>query len=86
MFTENYMVNLIINNFLKNICSSSVYDYSHSDLAYIFLLYTVNMYIFIIILDFGVTSHNVIEQSMIINFEMKKIFGGEAKQNPLDST
>jgi hypothetical protein len=26
------------------------------------------------ILDFGVTSHNVIDQSMIINFEMKKIF------------
>jgi hypothetical protein len=25
-------------------------------------------------------------QSMIINFEMKKIFGGEAKQNPRDST
>jgi hypothetical protein len=23
---------------------------------------------------------------MIINFEMKKIFGGEAKQNPQDST
>ena len=38
------------------------------------------------ILDFGVTSHNVIDQSMIINFEMKKIFGGEAKQNPWDST
>jgi hypothetical protein len=38
------------------------------------------------ILDFGVTSHNVINQSMIINFEMKKIFGGEAKQNPWDST
>jgi hypothetical protein len=34
------------------------------------------------ILDFGVTSHNVIDQSMIINFEMKKISGGEAKQNP----
>jgi hypothetical protein len=27
-----------------------------------------------------------IDQSMIINFEMKKIFGGEAKQNPRDST
>ena len=26
-----------------------------------------------LILDFGVTSHNVIDQSMIINFEMKKI-------------
>ena len=39
-----------------------------------------------VILDFGVTSHNVINQSMIINFEMKKIFGGEAKQNPPDST
>ena len=38
------------------------------------------------ILDSGVTSHNVIDQSMIINFEMKKIFGGEAKQNPWDST
>jgi hypothetical protein len=38
------------------------------------------------ILDFGVTSHNGIDQSMIINFEMKKIFGGEAKQNPRDST
>jgi hypothetical protein len=38
------------------------------------------------ILDFGVTSHNVIDQSMIINFEMKKISGGEAKQNPRDST
>ena len=38
------------------------------------------------ILDFGVTSHNVIDQSMIINFEMKKIFGGEANQNPWDST
>jgi hypothetical protein len=25
-------------------------------------------------IDFGVTSHNVIDQSMIINFEMKKIF------------
>jgi hypothetical protein len=33
-----------------------------------------------------VTSHNVIDQSMIINFEMKKIFGGEDKQNPRDST
>jgi hypothetical protein len=40
----------------------------------------------IIILDSGVTSHNVIDQSKIINFEMKKIFGGEAKQNPRDST
>jgi hypothetical protein len=39
-----------------------------------------------VILDFGVTSHNVINQSMIINFEMKKIFGGEAKQNPPDSS
>jgi hypothetical protein len=29
----------------------------------------------------GVTSHNVIH-----HFEMKKIFGGEAKQNPRDST
>ena len=38
-----------------------------------------------VILDFGVTSHNVIDQSMIINFEMKNIFGGEAKQNPRDS-
>jgi hypothetical protein len=38
------------------------------------------------ILDFGVTSHNVIDQLMIINFEMKKIFGDEAKQNPQDST
>jgi hypothetical protein len=36
--------------------------------------------------DFGVTPHNVIDQSMIINFEMKKISGGEAKQNPRDST
>jgi hypothetical protein len=26
------------------------------------------------ILDFGVTSHNVIDQSMIINLEMKNIF------------
>ena len=43
-------------------------------------------FITISILDFGVTSHNVIDQSMIINFEMKKIFGGEAKQNPQDST
>jgi hypothetical protein len=39
-----------------------------------------------VILDFGVTSHNVIDQSMIINLEMKKIFGGEAKKNPRDST
>jgi hypothetical protein len=38
------------------------------------------------ILDFGVRSHNVIDQSMIINFEMKKIFGGESKQNPRDTT
>jgi hypothetical protein len=37
-------------------------------------------FITISILDFGVTSHNVIDQSMIINFEMKKISGGEAKQ------
>ena len=36
--------------------------------------------------DSAVTAHNVIDQSMIINFEMKKIFGGEAKQNPRDST
>jgi hypothetical protein len=43
-------------------------------------------FITISILDFGVTSHNVIDQSMIINFEMKKISGGEAKQNPRDST
>ena len=42
-------------------------------------------FITISILDFGVTSHNVIDQSMIINFEMKKISGGEAKQNPRDS-
>ena len=40
----------------------------------------------LLILDSGVTSHNVIDQSMIINFEMKKIFGGEASQNPRDST
>jgi hypothetical protein len=39
-----------------------------------------------LILDFGVTSHNVIDQSMIINFEMKKILWDEAKQNPRDST
>jgi hypothetical protein len=32
------------------------------------------------ILDSGVTSHNVIDQSMIINFEMKKIFGGVQSQ------
>jgi hypothetical protein len=43
-------------------------------------------FITISILDFGVTSHNVIDQSMIINFEMKKISGGEAKQNPRYST
>ena len=43
-------------------------------------------FITISILDFGVTSHNAIDQSMIINFEMKKISGGEAKQNPRDST
>ena len=43
-------------------------------------------FITISILDFRVTSHNVIDQSMIINFEMKKISGGEAKQNPRDST
>jgi hypothetical protein len=29
---------------------------------------------FIDILDFGVASNNVIDQPMIINFEMKKIF------------
>ena len=34
-----------------------------------------------LILHVGVTSHNVIH-----HFEMKKIFGGEAKQNPRDST
>jgi hypothetical protein len=33
-----------------------------------------------------VTSHYVIDQSMISNSEMKKTFGGEAKQNPPDST
>jgi hypothetical protein len=43
-------------------------------------------FITISILDFGVTSHNVIDQSMIINFEMKKISGGEAKQNPREHT
>ena len=42
-------------------------------------------FITISILDFRVTSHNVIDQSMIINFEMKKISGGEAKQNPRES-
>ena len=48
---------------------------------------SVNLsHINLLILDFGVTSHNVIDQSMIINFEMNKIFGGEAKQNPQDST
>ena len=31
-------------------------------------------------------SDHTIDQSMIINFEMKKIFGGEAKHNPRDST
>jgi hypothetical protein len=33
-----------------------------------------------------VTSHYVIDQSNISNSEMKKTFGGEAKQNPPDST
>jgi hypothetical protein len=37
---------------------------------------------------FIIDVHNidVYNQSMIINFEMKKISGGEAKQNPRDST
>jgi hypothetical protein len=39
------------------------------------------------ILISGVTSHlEVIDQSMINIFDMKKIFGSEAKQNPRDST
>jgi hypothetical protein len=46
----------------------------------------LSSYVYEPILDSAVTSHNVIDQSMIINFEMKKIFGGEAKQNPRDST
>jgi hypothetical protein len=47
-----------------------------------FILYqTIKKNLFVRILD-----NSIIDQSMIINFEMKKIFGGEAKQNPLDST
>jgi hypothetical protein len=47
-----------------------------------FILYqTIKKNLFVRILD-----KSIIDQSMIINFEMKKIFGGEAKQNPLDST
>jgi hypothetical protein len=49
------------------------------------IFHQLDNFITISILDFGVTSHNVIDQSMIINFEMKKISGGEAKQNPRDS-
>ena len=47
-----------------------------------FIFYqTIKKNLFVRILD-----KSIIDQSMIINFEMKKIFGGEAKQNPLDST
>jgi len=34
------------------------------------------------ILDSGVTSHYVIDQSIISIFDMKKILRGEAMQNP----
>jgi len=34
----------------------------------------------------GVTSHYVIDKSMISISDMKKILGGEANQNPRDST
>jgi hypothetical protein len=39
----------------------------------------VSNYSHVSILDTRVTSHNVIDQSMIINFEMKKIFGSNGK-------
>lgn len=34
----------------------------------------------------GVTSHDVIGQSIFRNSDMKKMLRGEAKQNSLDST
>ena len=34
----------------------------------------------------GMTPYYVINQSMITICDMKKMLGGEAKQNPLDST
>jgi len=37
-------------------------------------------------LESGVTSHYEIDQSVISISDMKKIFWGEAKQNPWDST
>jgi hypothetical protein len=38
------------------------------------------------ILYSGMASHAIIDQSMISICDMKKILGGEAKRNPLDST
>ena len=73
-------------NFLCSVSLIIVYPVILFPLAFVFSVlhqFTASNYP---ILDFGVTSHNVIDQSMIINFEMKKIFGGEAKQNPRDST
>jgi hypothetical protein len=38
------------------------------------------------ILDSGKISHYIIDQSIISIFDMRKILGGEAKQNPRDFT
>jgi len=38
------------------------------------------------ILNSGVTSHCIAYQSMISISDMKKILGGDANQNPQDST
>lgn len=34
----------------------------------------------------GMTSHDVIGQSIFRSYDMKKMLRGEANQNPLDST
>jgi hypothetical protein len=39
-----------------------------------------------VILDSGVTSHYVIDQTTISICDIEKLFGCEVKQNPLDTT
>ena len=52
----------------------------------VFFLFDIEKFCQLGILFTSVTSYYVVDQSMIRICDMKKIFGGDAQQNPLDST
>jgi hypothetical protein len=51
-----------------------------------FFLFEIEFFFQLGILFTSVTSHYVVDQSMIRICDMKKIFEGDAQQNPRDST